>query len=205
MNLCLKCSVVEITVVIRCQRSEFRAQVGTAVLTDFSNPSRGKSRRAFRRIHPLSEADLSWPAGLIPESKRPEAWKKESTKCDILQLGELPKNIHESTHRMLNGTRIGPCLSTHNPFPFARWTDSYAASDAQTILAESCDGRTHHNMVEKWHPLHTSQYIWIKSIFHNNLLRYPGDDIEVVNHIESRAPFLDHHITEYANSLPPSL
>ncbi|KAL1965993.1 hypothetical protein VTN77DRAFT_4933 [Rasamsonia byssochlamydoides] len=27
----------------------------------------------------------------------------------------------------------------------------------------------------------------------------------MVHHVESRTPFLDHHLTEYANSLPPSL
>lgn len=83
--------------------------------------------------------------------------------------------------------------------------DSFLASDPETVLAESFDGRAHNAMANKWHPLHTSEYIWTKSVFPNILLRYLGDNADMVNHVESRTPYLDHHVTEYANGLPPSL
>jgi asparagine synthase (glutamine-hydrolysing) len=37
------------------------------------------------------------------------------------------------------------------------------------------------------------------------ILRYNGDNIDMVNQVESRCPFLDHHLTEYVNNVPPSL
>ncbi|RAK94836.1 asparagine synthetase B family protein [Aspergillus ibericus CBS 121593] len=153
----------------------------------------------------LSEADSSWPLGLMPESEREEAWSQECIKSDIFQLGALPQNVPSSTKRVLNNARLPPSLCTHTPLPFAPWTDSYATSDPQTVLAESFNGRAYHNMATKWHPLHSSQYIWTKSVFPNIMLRYLGDNVDMVNHVESRTPYLDHHVTEYANALPPSL
>jgi asparagine synthase (glutamine-hydrolysing) len=38
-----------------------------------------------------------------------------------------------------------------------------------------------------------------------SLLRYLGDNIDMAHQIESRPAFLDHNLTEYVNSLPPSL
>jgi asparagine synthase (glutamine-hydrolysing) len=60
-------------------------------------------------------------------------------------------------------------------------------------------------MVNKWHPLHAAEYIWSKSILAKHILRYVGDNVDMVHHIETRPPFLDHFVTEYANYIPPSL
>lgn len=59
--------------------------------------------------------------------------------------------------------------------------------------------------MNRWHPLHTAEYVWTKGFFCNLLLRYLGDNIDMVHHVETRPPFLDHHLSEYANGLPPSL
>lgn len=54
------------------------------------------------------------------------------------------------------------------------------------------------------HPLHTSQYVWTKSILPNLILTCMGDRMEMAHSIEGRPPFLDHRLTEYVNNLPPT-
>ncbi|ETS75489.1 hypothetical protein PFICI_12433 [Pestalotiopsis fici W106-1] len=59
-------------------------------------------------------------------------------------------------------------------------------------------------MRNKWHPLHTALYMFNKATFSNLQLAGLGDRSEMAHSIEARTPFLDHHLTEYVNSLPPS-
>lgn len=89
--------------------------------------------------------------------------------------------------------------------PFAKWTDDFAATLPETAQAESLDGQVRDAIIHRWHPLHTSEYLFTKGAFCNLLLRYLGDNIDMVHHVETRPPFLDHHLTAYANGLPPSL
>ncbi|KAF8202636.1 putative asparagine synthase [Mycena galopus ATCC 62051] len=56
-----------------------------------------------------------------------------------------------------------------------------------------------------WHSLHVSLYVIAKTLLGRMLLNYLGDRSDMANAIESRPPFLDHHLVEYVNSLPPSL
>ncbi|RCI12653.1 hypothetical protein L249_0787 [Ophiocordyceps polyrhachis-furcata BCC 54312] len=58
---------------------------------------------------------------------------------------------------------------------------------------------------QQWHPAHSAMYLWNKSIFPNILLACLGDRSEMAHGIEGRTPFLDHHLVEYVNSLPPSV
>lgn len=106
---------------------------------------------------------------------------------------------------MLNFTSLPQYVARANESHFAAWTDRYADVDPLTALAETFDGRVREAMASKWHPLHTVSYVWIKTMFQQFILRYIGDNIDLVHHIESRPPFLDHHLTEYVNTLPPSL
>jgi asparagine synthase (glutamine-hydrolysing) len=48
-------------------------------------------------------------------------------------------------------------------------------------------------------------YVWNKSVLTNMDLVCLGERMEMAHSIESRLPFLDHHLTEYVNSLPPSM
>lgn len=57
----------------------------------------------------------------------------------------------------------------------------------------------------KWHPFHCGQYVFCKAHLDNLILSNLGDRGEMAHSIEGRTPFLDHHLTEYANGLPPSL
>lgn len=106
---------------------------------------------------------------------------------------------------MFNFTSLPEYIAQANPIPFTAWADLYTDIGQLTALAESFDGRVREAMISKWHPLHTVEYVWTKTIFQQFILRYIGDNIDLVHHIESRPPFLDHHLTEYVNGLPPSL
>lgn len=155
----------------------------------------------------LLELDLSWVPSLVPEAERFRAWRTEtSNKGAVSNLfGDSNAQVPESTFRMLNHTSLPSRLAKFFYLPFASWTDSYGSSAPETTLAESLDGRIRDAMMNKWHPLHTSEYIWTKTILQNYLLRYLGDHVDMAHHIETRPPFLDHHLTEYVNGIPPSL
>ena len=60
-------------------------------------------------------------------------------------------------------------------------------------------------IMEKWHPLHAAEYVWQKGHLANIFLTCLGDRTELAHSIEARTPFLDHHLTEYVNALPPSV
>ena len=67
------------------------------------------------------------------------------------------------------------------------------------------NGRTRRLISTSWHPLHSALYIWSRIALANILLVALGDRVEMSHSIEGRQPFLDHHLTEYVNKLPPSM
>lgn len=83
--------------------------------------------------------------------------------------------------------------------------DEFGESDKRLTAVNSLNGCTRQLMLESWHPLHTSLYIWIKTALANGLLTVLGDRCEMAHSVEGRQPFLDHHLTEYAMRLPPSV
>jgi len=55
------------------------------------------------------------------------------------------------------------------------------------------------------HPLDKAQYSWIQTMLEGQILTWGGDRVDMANSMESRPPFLDHLLAEYAFGLPPSL
>jgi asparagine synthase (glutamine-hydrolysing) len=88
---------------------------------------------------------------------------------------------------------------------FSPWTKCYGDLEVSETRANNSDGRILNLINSKWHPLHTSQYVWTKSILPNLILTCMGDRMEMAHSIEGRTPFLDHLLTEYVNNLPPSM
>ncbi|KAK8146691.1 hypothetical protein G3M48_002706 [Beauveria asiatica] len=72
-------------------------------------------------------------------------------------------------------------------------------------LTRSHSSQVREKMRAVWHPSHSAMYMWNKSILPNVLLTCLGDRTEMANSLEGRTPFLDHHLAEYVNSLPPSV
>ncbi|KAL2833871.1 hypothetical protein BDW59DRAFT_138237 [Aspergillus cavernicola] len=153
----------------------------------------------------LLEPDHTWTVPDYNAAKHAEAAKNAGTNLIKGMKSVVPKTL-PSTTRTLNNTSIGGLLTGTIPLALAPWlAEKYKNTDGQTVLAESFNGEIRHNMSEKWHPLHTAEYIWTKAAFSNSLLRYLGDNNDMAYQVESRPAFLDHNLTEYANSLPPSM
>jgi asparagine synthase (glutamine-hydrolysing) len=55
------------------------------------------------------------------------------------------------------------------------------------------------------HVLDQAQYVWIKTMLEGQILTWGGDRVDMANSMEARPPFLDHHLAEYATTLPPSM
>lgn len=156
----------------------------------------------------LRELDHTWLPSLSEGSNLFEVYK-ECVKIPnpiAVRLGESgPSIVPESTQKILNYSSTGGQLGRIAQVPWASWTDQYAHKAPETVLAEGLDHDIIDAIANKWHPLHTSEYLWCKSILGKHILRYVGDNIDMVHHIETRPPFLDHFVTEYANYIPPSI
>ena len=50
--------------------------------------------------------------------------------------------------------------------------------------------------------MNTSLYMWQRTMLINYILTVLGDRMEMAHSVEGRVPFLDHHVSEYAASLP---
>ncbi|KAJ5660208.1 hypothetical protein N7507_006659 [Penicillium longicatenatum] len=152
----------------------------------------------------MLETDPSWPDSLSETELAVLAEKLNITSMSGASFPSI-KRAPASTQRMLNHSSILTVLSSIGSLPFAEWTNMYATTIPETAQVESLDGQIREAIMRRWHPLHTAEYVFTKGFFTNLLLRYLGDNIDMVHHVETRPPFLDHHLTEYANSLPPSL
>ncbi|KAL8867531.1 MAG: hypothetical protein Q9174_005607 [Haloplaca sp. 1 TL-2023] len=85
------------------------------------------------------------------------------------------------------------------------WTSCYGSLSPQVTMIENMDERIRELMRKKWHPLHGAQFVWNKTALPNMLLTNLSDRTEMSHSIEGRVPFLDHHLIEYVNALPPSV
>lgn len=120
-------------------------------------------------------------------------------------FGDYSATVPSATRRMLNHSHVTSSIARVGSLPFSDWTNSYGYDIPETSLIEGFNGHVRDNITNRWHPLHTAQYIFTKSFLPHFILRYNGDNIDMVNQVESRCPFLDHHLTEYVNNVPPSL
>ncbi|TPV95924.1 MAG: asparagine synthase (glutamine-hydrolyzing) [Myxococcales bacterium FL481] len=61
------------------------------------------------------------------------------------------------------------------------------------------------NQISGRHPLDRVQYSWIKTMLEGQILTWGGDRVDMANSMESRPPFLDHQLAEFAFQVPPSV
>jgi asparagine synthase (glutamine-hydrolysing) len=74
--------------------------------------------------------------------------------------------------------------------------------DAYRLLLDSMDVT---GQLRGRHPVNQSLYLWNKTALPSYLLVILGDRMEMANSIEGRLPFLDHHLVEFARTLPVSM
>ena len=96
---------------------------------------------------------------------------------------------------------LQPGLSLFKDWVQSGWTGLNKRATALQGVSEEVKGK----LREKWHPLHSAQYLWSKAMLANNLLSCLGDRTEMAHSIEARPPFLDHVVSEYVNKLPPTV
>ncbi|KAM0203942.1 hypothetical protein ACHAQI_010278 [Fusarium lateritium] len=174
-----------------------------AVITGEGSDEHFGGYDAFR-ADSLSEPDHSWPA-LMTKDEREEAFNTASEQAKHGIFGEFTTDVPVSTKRMLNNSHVTSSIARVGSLPFSAWTKVYGDTIPETSLVEGFDGRVRDNILKRWHPVHTAQYMFVKTFMPHFILRYNGDNIDMVHQIESRCPFLDHHLTEYVNNIPPSL
>ncbi|KAJ7162406.1 putative asparagine synthase [Mycena filopes] len=82
----------------------------------------------------------------------------------------------------------------------------YGKQNVARAYAEAADPRLReHAASGRYHSLNVGLYITAKTMLSQVILNQSGDRPDMANSIESRPPFLDHHLVEYVNTLPPSL
>jgi asparagine synthase (glutamine-hydrolysing) len=161
----------------------------------------------------LREPDHSWPHGilhsddkirqelLVPRQAASNAWFQSFGASESGALGSL-------SPRQLNGLEMPSGFLVFRPpvTTFSSWVQHiYRNLNPKDTSTDNLDGRAKEFIRSKWHPLHSAFYVWIKAGLVNNLLSCLGDRVEMAHSVEARTPFLDHHLSEYVNSLPPSV
>jgi len=68
-------------------------------------------------------------------------------------------------------------------------------------IAEQLDA----SAMEGRHPLDRAQYVWIKTMLEGQILTWGGDRVDMANSMEARPAFLDHHLAEFAATIPPTM
>ena len=156
----------------------------------------------------LREEDLSWTAhNTMDEQARLKQLEvtENAAKEYYESVGADGSNRGPSVaRRMLNDITTVCSMTAFQLDVFEPWTQCFGVSDPQSTIANNVDGRVRELIRDSWHPLHTAEYVWSKGHLANIFLTCLGDRTEMAHSIEARTPFLDHHLTDYVNNLPPS-
>lgn len=78
----------------------------------------------------------------------------------------------------------------------------FGARDCYRVFLDSIDVV---GQLRGRHPVNQSLYLWNKTALPSYMLVILGDRMEMANSIEGRLPFLDHHLYEFARTLPVSM
>ncbi|KAH7000829.1 asparagine synthase [Macrophomina phaseolina] len=155
----------------------------------------------------ISEPDLAWPSDRNPEDEKDrhaEATRRKASHSALLGMQE-GKSVASRGARMLNHIPSSKAFGLPGSDAFSPWTSCYGDCNPLDNLAYEFDGCARDRIKSKWHSLHSGLYLCQKALLPSILLTNLGDRTEMAHSLEARTPFLDHHLTEYVNGLPPSL
>lgn len=148
------------------------------------------------------ELRKSLQASALQETKA--IWRAQG--ANEFNGGDAPSNSEIGTYAL--GNTFPESLMALQPggHVFSSWVkDQYGGRwDMRETMMNSHAPDIRAKMHDKWHPAHTAMYMWNKSALANVILTCMGDRTEMAHSIEARTPFLDHKLTEYVNSLPPT-
>lgn len=158
----------------------------------------------------IAEQDHALPPGFetITEEQRKEKLAKSGVEGSSRYMSALPE-LKDSDPKLRQYLSAGMMISStiSNPKYLSKSAKSYCGTPdlLQTISQDTMDGIVRSKIQEKWHPLNSSMYGVAQTTLNNYILCAMGDRCDMAYSIESRTPFLDHHLTEYVNNLPPSV
>lgn len=152
----------------------------------------------------LREADLALPDSPLAVNHE---LREEMQRTADNEMREIWRSIGANTYAGEGSSFADSLLAWHPTLRlFAPWMrEQHAGLDCRTVVHASHAPDVQAKMRTRWHPLHTAQYMWNKNSLANVLLSCLGDRTEMAHSIEARTPFLDHHLAEYVNALPPSV
>ena len=154
---------------------------------------------AFRRdlfLHGLDD---------LPESERAE-WRKTLEQNNALFSGAMlaEQEIHDAALEAKIGftpSCLQPWLAAGQHVPPILAPDlrrDLSGYDPGAAIAAQLDG----DKLEGRHVLDKAQYVWIKTMLEGQILTWGGDRVDMANSMEARPAFLDHHLAEFATTLP---
>lgn len=155
----------------------------------------------------LREPDLTWQ-DTLPENERIRMFNNAEAETaryysSIGADGE--EKVASEGKKKLNGISTLTSMAAFIPQVFEPSTSSLHALNPEDVIANDISPAVLEKMQNKWHPINTAQYVWTKNHLPNQFMSCLGDRTEMSHSIEGRTPFLDHHLTEYVNGIPPSL
>ncbi|KAI8060147.1 hypothetical protein BC940DRAFT_312703 [Gongronella butleri] len=158
----------------------------------------------------VRERDLSSPAGfgcLEDEERLKMLAEREASSGKVLNfdidMSESRAPVRLNNSRM--AVQLGSLLSVKRDFFDPKVIAYHGEPDPGNAMVEAMNADARRKANTKWHPVHGTLYMEMRTFLPNILLNWLGDRIEMAHSVEARTPFLDHHLCEYANSLPPSV
>ncbi|KAJ7648533.1 putative asparagine synthase [Mycena rosella] len=125
----------------------------------------------------------------------------------VPQLSNVNVALDESTLIKISSHHVTTALTPfYCPMFHPDVTKITGSPEIARCIAEGIDPRVRQNSISGvWHSLNVSLYVTTKAALSRFILNQLGDRADMINSIESRIAFLDHHLVEYVNTLPPSV
>ncbi|HSS11283.1 MAG TPA: asparagine synthase (glutamine-hydrolyzing) [Acidimicrobiales bacterium] len=146
------------------------------------------ARKPSSRMRPLLLRNLyDWLPGLETSSQAfLEAFFKQG-------LTETDDPTYSHLLRWRNTARLKRLFSNET-------TRALASYDSRAELDDVLDPD-----LALWPPLSQAQYLEVRTFLTPYLLSSQGDRMAMAHSVESRFPFLDHRVVEFARTIPPTL
>lgn len=163
----------------------------------------------------VREPDFASPNGFgtIPEEKRQEYIEKYGEQSFyenfVGKMKPIDPQKYTAARKMVNNANTHVHLGNIVSLPEEYFSHDIlkitGSPNHPLVMAENMNGVQRSKAMKKWHPLHTGLYLENRTFLANYLCNMLGDRSEMAHSVEARTPFLDHHLCEYVNNLPPSV
>ncbi|KAL8809350.1 MAG: hypothetical protein Q9200_003487 [Gallowayella weberi] len=201
--------------VVEADESALAANFEDAVWYDEQAHLAGQGSDEIFGGYPLVHADyLREQDYSLPIAAPPEQWRVDEVK-NVDKTGSAPwKDMPEADPLNLTGAPysmdeapnwLKQIQAFFSQMDYAPWTQSLGQRPSGVTVMEDISESVRQLMRHVWHPLHSALYVWHKTALPNMQLTNLTDRTEMSHSIEGRVPFLDHHLMEYVNDLPPSV